>query len=40
MAGSSAKAQGAKDAQIPDWIVNEPAGGVDHHKLPDVEGTI
>jgi hypothetical protein len=38
VASSSAKAQGAKNPQIPDWIVNEPAGGVDYHKLPDVEG--
>ncbi len=38
VAGLSAKAQGAKNAQIPDWIMNEPAGGVDYHKLPDVEG--
>ncbi len=37
-AGSSAKAQGANKVQIQDWILNEPAGGVDYNKLPDVEG--
>jgi hypothetical protein len=38
VSGSSAKAQGANNAQIPDWILHEPAGGVDYNKLPDVEG--
>ncbi|HXA00279.1 MAG TPA: hypothetical protein VN025_21145 [Candidatus Dormibacteraeota bacterium] len=35
---SSARAQGANQQQVLQWIVNEPASGIDYAKLPDVEG--